>query len=146
MHDTKLEKNYNNLVRLISQGYQKRLNWMTCAYTKPNYKFLAFLSQNGFIKCFQIYLIKKINGNEQYGFLIYLKSRVPYSSGFLFQAGVLKNQKPILRRGSFKYKSLKKLVKLSGSTLYILNTNKGILTSNEALRFGIGGRFLARVL
>lgn len=135
------------MVRAIGQGYQKKLPFVTSVYSEIGERLLMFLAKGGFIKGYQIfvlpptyqrrYIIKK--------FLIYLRTTMSHHRASSFGADVTSKHQPDVRRKTLTYKSLKKLVRMGGGVAcYLINTDKGLMSGSDAVRFNIGGKVLAR--
>lgn len=58
---------------------------------------------------------------------------------------VIRNLKLVSKPGRRIYVSLKEIRKKKGPSVYLLNTPKGVLSSSQALKKGVGGELIAEV-
>jgi len=136
---TNLANDYFQILSNIGRGYQHRRSEVCCRYTIPSSKLLEFLVQYGFIRSFRPLTNFAV---------IYLKQMRPGQASrpplFYFQRF---NKAPNKRYRAVSYRNLLRMHRHdSGAALYLLNTDRGLLTSTEAVNQGVGGYLLFRIL
>ena len=133
-HVSKLIYNhpYNYLLNNIKLNSAKKKLQFKIRFTVRNLTFLKLLKSLGAIRNF--YIIK----NNSVFFKIFLY--------YFKRTSILKNFKIVSTPSRFFFISLKAISLLNnrtGSSIFLLSTPFGIMTHQEAMRFGTGGKVLA---
>lgn len=119
---------YSQIISLLKNNIL--INNKKC-YIKNSKKirmFLKILVKNGYIKYF-----KEYNNN----IIIYLK----YINN---RTNVIKDIKQISKSGKRCYIGTKQLYR-NKNKFYIISTNKGVLTTDQSLKYRIGGELLCQI-
>jgi small subunit ribosomal protein S8 len=113
-------------IKNASMVDQKEIN---CQHSKLVYEVAKKLKELGFLE-----KVEKTDGE--------LKISLSYHK----KEPVIMNIKIISRPGLRIYKSAQDLGEKKGPSIYILTTNKGILSHNEAIKKNIGGEVIVEIL
>ena len=111
---------------------------LTIPYTLNDFLILKVLEEEGFIEFIQIIAKKSNRSKKNYKFIkLHLKYRKHTRKPFI--TNIFRLSKPSLRV-YVNHKNIPLI--LNGLGLIILSTSKGIMTSKDAHKFGIGGELL----
>ena len=125
-----------NFVSIINYSIITRRNYCRVIHTNMGARIVSLLFNKGYISFYRY--IRTLN--KEY---IYVSLKYHLMLNPLFQI------KLVSKSGNNIYWSLKKLIQehLSADTItdYVLSTSKGLLFSNTALEYGIGGKVLFKI-
>ena len=124
--------NFSYILNLININKLKKNLYFFVIFTKKNYYFVKILKKFNVIHDFK--LIKKNNFNF-----------IKISLFFYKNKNICSNLKIISRPAKtflISYEALKLLNKKSGSSVFLISTDKGILSHHEAIKLKIGGSLI----
>ena len=121
----------NVILSRLKFAYEKNINKIKIQYSIKALSFLKLLKEEGFIYSFKKkknLLIAVLNYNNQIGALTQFKTFSKISKLF-FE----------------KNKKIVSIIQKNQNTIYILQTNKGLLSNNKILSSGVGGILIATI-
>lgn len=125
-----------NFISIINYSIITRRNYCRVIHTSMGTRIVSLLFNKGYISFYRY--IRTLNRNY-----IYISFKYHLMSNPLFQI------KLVSKSGNNIYWSLKKLIQehLSADTItdYVLSTSKGIIFSDTAMEYGVGGKVLFKI-
>lgn len=120
-----------NFCSLINVAQKSKQSTVLVPYTKYNESIARAFLREGLLKSFENLL-------KENKIKLFLK----YPNGHLIVKTVVRESKS---KKHF-YLSVKEILKYKKSTLFFLTTSKGILSNNEAILYGVGGKLIISVI
>ena len=132
-----IKMNFNTIKFLIKlkNAALARKEIVTAPYNKLSFDLVKCLYKEGFVQSFELSEINAVENEKKYEIKIVLR--------FFFYKCLLKNIKILSTPSLTKYFTLKDVSKISTKKLVLFfSTNKGILTSLDCKKHGLGGTLL----
>lgn len=128
---------YSYVVNHFNILNSKRLKSKKILYNKKTIKLVKVLHNYGIISYFTI--LKSSNSNQ------YINFSSPYYNNFTYFSSIRLVSTPS-KAHYISLKALRLASKSIGASIIFLETSKGIITHNEALRLSVTGRILCIIL